>query len=119
MTIEIVGLELHGYHGALPEERVAGQRFLFDVEAETADPDAGASDVLAAAVDYREIVRVVRTVSDGRAFHLLEALATAVADTLLSELPLARVRVRVRKPEVELGAPVTHAAVIVERVAAR
>ena len=54
-------------------------------------------------------------VSEARAYHLLEALASALAEALLSRFPLGRVRVRVRKPDVELARPVDHAAVVVER----
>ena len=50
-----------------------------------------------------------------RAYHLLEALAAAIADRLVGGLPVTSVRVRVRKPDVELALPVEHAAVIVER----
>ncbi len=31
VALEIYGLEVYGYHGALPEERERGQPFLFDV----------------------------------------------------------------------------------------
>jgi len=56
-------------------------------------------------------------VSDGRAYHLLESFATALATELTARFPVARVRVRVRKPDVVLPRPVDYAAVIVERVA--
>ena len=46
----------------------------------------------------------IREVSDGQRYNLIEALAAAVADELLERFPVARVRVRVRKPEVRLGA---------------
>lgn len=116
MRIELRGLELHGSHGALEEERRDGQRFLFDVELEVGE--AGASDELADAVDYREVVATVREISDGRAFHLLEALAATLAETLLARFPVERVEVRVRKPEVRLEAPVEHAAVTATRTRA-
>ncbi len=112
--IEVHGLELFGRHGATEGEREGGQRFLFDLDL-VAD-DAGArSDALADTVDYRHVVACVRAVSDGRPFTLLEALAAAVADALLERFPLSRVRVRVRKPDVRLEAPVDHTAVTVER----
>jgi 7,8-dihydroneopterin aldolase/epimerase/oxygenase len=114
VTIELRGLELRGYHGVEPEERQAGQRFLFDLWLE-APEDAARSDRIADAVDYREVAATVRNVSDGRAFRLLEALAAAVADELLARFPLERVRVRVRKPEVKLADPVEYAAVSAER----
>ena len=114
LTIELYGLELHGRHGVAEEERAAGQRFLFDLWLDEGDA-AATTDRLEDAVDYREVVAVVREVSDGRTFRLLEALAAAVAETLLERFPLERVRVRVRKPDVELAAPVDYSAVTVER----
>lgn len=114
VTIELLGLELHGFHGATERERTEGQRFLFDVWLDV-PADAAASDRLEDAVDYREVVETVQSVSDGRAFHLLEALAEAVVGALLARFPVARARVQVRKPDVRLAAPVEHAAVSVER----
>ena len=110
-TIELAGLEVFGHHGVNEDERWDGQRFLYDLELEVGE--AGSSDRIEDAVDYREVAACVREVSESRAFHLLEALAAAVADTLLDRFPAARVRVRVRKPDVRL--PVEHAAVSVER----
>ena len=111
MIVELAGLELYGYHGVNPEERHGGQRFLFDVKVEVGD--AGLSDRIEDAVDYREVAACVRDVSESRAFHLLEALAAAVADAVLERFPVERARVRVRKPDVRL--PVEHAAATVER----
>ena len=115
LTVELAGLELRGCHGALPEEREAGQRFLFDVWLDVPD-DAAGTDRLEDAVDYRDVAAAVRRVSDGRAYHLLEALAAAVADELLARFPITRARVRVRKPDVRLDAPVDWAGVSVERL---
>ena len=110
-TIELAGLEIFGYHGVDEDERRDGQRFLYDLWLDVGD--AGAADRIEDAVDYREVAACVREVSESRAFHLLEALAAAVADALLDRFPVARVRVRVRKPDVRL--PVEFAAVSVER----
>jgi len=109
MIVELRGVELHGRHGALDWEREQGQRFLFDIELEVGE--AGSSDQLEDAVDYRDVAACVREVSDGCAYHLLEALATAVADELLARFSVERVSVRVRKPDVVLDPPVEYAAV--------
>jgi len=111
LTVELSGLELFGHHGAEADERRRGQLFVFDVFLDV--PDEALSDRIEDAVDYREVVRSVREVS-GRPFHLLEALSAAVAQELLDRFPAERVRVRVRKPEVVLDAPVQHAAVTCE-----
>jgi dihydroneopterin aldolase len=115
VTIELLGLELHGYHGVLEEERRDGQRFLFDLWLDPLEDDASRTDRIEDAVDYRDVVAVVRDVSDAHAYRLLETLATALADALVERLPLARARVRVRKPDVRLAAPLEHAAVVAER----
>jgi dihydroneopterin aldolase len=114
MRIELRGLELHGYHGVLDDERREGQRFLFDVELEVGE-EAARSDRIEDAVDYREVAAAVREVSAARTHRLLESLAAAVADELLARFPAASVFVRVRKPDVRLDPPVESSAVSVER----
>jgi 7,8-dihydroneopterin aldolase/epimerase/oxygenase len=114
VAIEVRGLELLGFHGALEEEQRAGQRFVFDVT--VVAHDAGVrTDQLADTVDYTAVVARIREVSEGRRFNLIEALAAAIADDLLHHFPVSRVRVRVRKPEVQLDAPVEYTAATVER----
>ena len=113
IELELHALEVHGFHGALPEERERGQRFLFDVW--LAVPDAALSDRLEDAIDYRDVALAVREISDGRAYHLIEALAAGVAEELLARFAVERVRVRVRKPDVELDPPVEYSAATVER----
>ena len=111
VTVEVQGLEVFGHHGVGEDERRDGQRFLFDV-----DYDVGEgvfSDRIEDAVDYRDVVAVVERVSGERQCRLLEALAAAAADAIAAELPVERVRVRVRKPDARL--PVEHTAAIVER----
>jgi dihydroneopterin aldolase len=104
---------VQGFHGALPEERERGQRFLFDVW--LAVPDAALSDRLEDAIDYRDVALAVREISNRRSYHLLEALAAGIADELLSRFPVERVRVRVRKPDVEVDPPVEYSAATAER----
>ena len=114
VDIEVYGLELYGYHGALPEEREQGQPFLFDISMTVHDA-AVRSDKLHDTVDYTGVAACVREISDGSRFNLIEALAAAIADALLTRFELSRVRVRVRKPTVKLDAPVEFTAATVER----
>jgi dihydroneopterin aldolase len=114
LTVELVGLELHGHHGAFEDERQRGQRFVYDIRLEVGEA-AATSDRLADAVDYRDVVAVVRDVSDGSTFRLLEALAAAVAEELVLRFQVSSAEVRVRKPDVVLAAPVEYAAVTARR----
>ena len=114
MIVELRGLRIFGRHGVSSEEKERGQDFLFDVELDV--DERGADDRLENAVDYDEVARAVAVVSDARAYDLLEALASAVADELVARFAPAYVRVRVRKPDVHPdGREVEYAAVSVER----
>jgi dihydroneopterin aldolase len=114
MEIEVEGLELMGFHGATPEEQEDGQRFLFDVW--LLAHDAGVrSDRLDDTIDYTKVVACIQEISDAHRFNLIEALAAAVADALVERFDVSRVRVRVRKPEVQLDAPAAFTAATIER----
>lgn len=111
-VVEVAGLEIPGRHGVEEEEREREQPFVYDLELELREPGA---DRIDQTVDYRDVVELVREVSSSRQFHLLEAIAAAVADALLDRFPLERAQVRVRKPQVRLGAAVDYVAATVER----
>ncbi len=112
VVVELAGLELLGRHGVEDWERETEQPFLYDIELELPEP---AADDIEHTADYRRVVELVAAVSENRQFRLLETLAAEVADALLDRFATERVRVRVRKPQVQLGAPVEHAAATVER----
>jgi 7,8-dihydroneopterin aldolase/epimerase/oxygenase len=101
VIVELSGLRVFGYHGVYPEEREQGREFVYDVELDVGE--RGLSDKLEDAVDYDEIARCVKEISDARPYNLLEALAASIADELLSRFKPVRVVVRVRKPGVRPG----------------
>jgi dihydroneopterin aldolase len=113
VVVELAGLEVPGRHGVEEEERQREQPFLYDIRLELPEPGA---DRIEETVDYREVVELLRGISEAREFSLLEALASAVAEALLQRFPeIEHVRLRVRKPRVELGTAVDYAAATVER----
>lgn len=115
MIIELSGMQVFGRHGYLEEERRVGQRFLVDLWVDV-DEGAATSDAIEETVDYRLLARVVAEVFGGEPHLLLESLAGTIADRIVGEFPaVIHVRVRVRKPDVELDPPVEHSAVVVER----
>jgi dihydroneopterin aldolase len=95
--LALEGMEFFGHHGDDAAERERGSLVYVDVEVNTDTATAGRSDSLADALDYVRCYERIRTVVEGRRFHLLEAIAENIADSLLEE-PAARVvRVRVAK----------------------
>jgi 7,8-dihydroneopterin aldolase/epimerase/oxygenase len=114
IEVELAGLRVFGRHGVTDEERDRGQDFLYDIR--MAVGDAALSDRIDDAVDYRRIADLVRELSATRRFALLEALAAAVADTIVERFDVEHVTVRVRKPEVRpAGLEVDWTAATVER----
>lgn len=114
IVVELEGLEIFGHHGVDEAERAGGQAFLFDIRLEV--PDAARSDRLADTVDYVAVAELVKEVSDGKRYHLLEVLSSAVADSIVERFSVEAVRVRVRKPHARpAGLPVAWTAATAER----
>ena len=101
--IVLRGMRFTGTHGVLPEEQVSAQPFEVDVILWTDLSRAAASDDLADTTDYRRIFEVVRRAVEEERFALIERLAGAIVDGVLSAAPaVTKVEVRVRKPEAPL-----------------
>ncbi len=96
-TIEVTEIRAYGYTGALPEEQVLGQWFSVDLTLFYAN-DAGISDRLDDAYDYRWAISAAQHTVRNTRFRLIETLAQAIATRLLSKGALQQVRVRVTKP---------------------
>jgi 7,8-dihydroneopterin aldolase/epimerase/oxygenase len=115
-TIEIIGLAFFGFHGALPEEKTLGQRFTLDLVAALDTTAVAQSDALKDTVCYDTMAQIALRCATQNRFRTLEALAHAVAETLLQECSrLQMVRVRVEKPSVPIQAVLRFVAVSVER----
>ena len=119
--ISVRNVRFDAAHGVYPEEQQKPQPFFVDVEVDAELAPAGRGDALAASVDYSELVRVaVERVGAGRHADLIEALAERIADAAMevvatSGATVHEVRVRVRKPEAAVAAPIDWAGVEVVR----
>lgn len=103
-VIALRGMHLYGRHGANPGERDAEQAFDVDVELRLDLSRASKSDDLADTIDYAALhARIERTVR-AESFALLERLAAAIADEMLADDRVDRVRVSIAKPNLLSGA---------------
>jgi dihydroneopterin aldolase len=102
--IEIRALRLLGVHGLLPDERSRPQPFEIDLDLAVDMDRAALSDALADTADYGAVIEAVAAVVGGTRHDLLESLAGAIADTVLSDAHVTSVTVAVRK----LRPPVPH-----------
>src|SRR5688572_16128799 len=85
--------------GIHPHERENSQTVFLDLEIDYDFAPAAESDAIPDAVDYDQVVRMVTDLIQSRRFHLIEAMAEAVAAMLLERVPVIdSVRVEIRKP---------------------
>ena len=109
--ILITGLRELGVHGALAEEQTRPQPFEVDVQL-TVDLDpAGQSDALDDTVDYSAVAEAVSRVVRSERYHLLERLATRIAEVCKVDERVTEVAVTVRKLHPPVRAMVDHVAV--------
>lgn len=98
------GIELHAHHGLHEEEARLGQRFIVDVDWWLNAVPAATADDYGATVGYEKVFALVHEVSSGRRFHILEALAQAIAETVLERYPVVdKVRVELHKPSAPIA----------------
>lgn len=84
--------------GLRPDERETKQDVVVSLALSTDLSRAGKSDVLDDSVDYRAIKKRVLALMEGSHFHLLEALAEAIASACLETVGVSEVRVTLDKP---------------------
>ena len=98
MDILIEGLEVYGHHGVGREEKVLGQRLLYDVRLTIEDCEAAHTDRVEDTVDYTEVMDLIVDVATVNSYSLLERLAWVTGEAILKRFPVDEVWVQVTKP---------------------
>jgi dihydroneopterin aldolase len=113
--ITITGLRVHGRHGVLESERVAGQDFLVDAVLWLDTSGAAASDDLSLTADYSAVAADLAKIVAGEPVALIETLADRLASACLRHPLVAEVEITVHKPQAPVGVPVGDIAVTILR----
>lgn len=95
-------MQFYGRHGVFVQETQLGQRFVVSITLECDLHLAGTNDDLLMTVNYGEVYNIIKSLVEGSPYRLLEGLAQAIADAVLSRFPtVITVHLCVEKP----GAP--------------
>ncbi|MGC1183754.1 MAG: dihydroneopterin aldolase [Candidatus Dormiibacterota bacterium] len=94
----LAGLRFFGHHGVSQEERDQGGEFTVDLEVEADIARALVSDDVSDTVNYVDLYQLVRHVVEEGQFHLLEAMASRIAEAVLGLPRVERVKVSITKP---------------------
>lgn len=113
--IAIRGIEARGRHGVLAAERELGQPFIVDIELDVDVTTASHSDDLADTVNYADVALAALRIVEGPTFQLIERLAGAIADQILTFDRVDRVSVTVHKPQAPIPAAFDDVTVTVVR----
>ncbi len=84
--------------GVKDDERTNRQDVVINISLAADLFKAGSSDRLEDSVDYRTLNKKIVAMAEKSSFHLVEALAEAVADICLEHPAVREARVRVEKP---------------------
>lgn len=114
--ITLEGMEFFGYHGALPEENVLGQRFIIDVKLGLDLRKAGQEDNLEASVNYAEVYQLVKKLTEGTHCKTIERLGEKIAAAIKEHYKKVQtVTVQVHKPEAPVPGIFRDVSVTLER----
>ena len=114
-AIRLVGLSFYGYHGVSAAEKETGRVFEVDCELELDLAPAGHSDNLGDTIDYGQVYIAIKDTVEGKAYALLERLASDLAGILLDRFPVYAVTLRVRKLQPPVAGPTKYIEVEVSR----
>lgn len=114
MDIFIEGLEVYGHHGVADEEKVLGQRLLYDVRMTIDDCPAAFTDDVMDTIDYTEVMDVIVDVVTTKSYSLLERLAQLSAEAIMRKFPVDEVWVQVTKPHPPVAMALSSVACAVE-----
>jgi 7,8-dihydroneopterin aldolase/epimerase/oxygenase len=109
-AITLKGMRFHVLVGILPHEREHPQPLEVDLTTWLTPGHAGV-------VDYRTLHAAARDAVMASPREFLEEIAEGVAGAALAVNGVQRVEVRVRKPNVPLGAPLDYVEVVMQRPA--
>lgn len=111
--IVINQLKLEAIIGVYPEERLAAQPIVLDLELSVDTSKAAKNDDLADAMDYHALIKKLQYWISQQSFQLIEALAHYLVDNMLAEFAIQVVRLRLSK--FPAGLPVASVGVVVTR----
>jgi 7,8-dihydroneopterin aldolase/epimerase/oxygenase len=100
--IQLTGIRCYGYTGYLAEERFLGQWFEVDLRLSVDLAIAGKSDRIEDTLDYRSVIAEVKQIVSTQKFALVEKLADALVQAVLSHDLVHQVELKLHK----LAAPI-------------
>lgn len=113
--IELRGLKVFGYHGVFEHERRDGQEFTIDITVWIDLDTAAATDELADTLDYGALAQRAADIVTGPPRNLIESVAGAIADDVMTDARVHAVEAVVHKPHAPIPLTFDDVAVVARR----
>lgn len=114
--IYLKDVEIFANHGVFKEEKVLGQKFIFDIELKLDLIKAGRFGNLEDSVHYGELCHGIEKVVCEESTDLIETVGERVATYILDTYPLVlEVKVKVKKPWAPINRHLKYAAIEINR----
>ncbi len=97
--IRLSSLHLQATHGCYDHEKITPQTFVVDVEC-CLLKQLSACDDLAQTINYEQVRSCVLETFAQPPLNLIETLAVEIAEKLLKDMQVSKVRVRIAKPDI-------------------
>jgi dihydroneopterin aldolase len=114
--IFISDMEFFAFHGHYAEEKLAGNKFIVDIEMNTNTEPAQKSDNLNDALNYQTAYSIIREVITGTKSNLLENIAENVLNELFAEFDnLESAKIKISKINPPMGGQIGAVGVEIKR----
>jgi len=110
-VIRVSGIRIYAKHGVFDYEKVRDQLFVVDMKVRLRT--APREDEVENTIDYAQLVEIARRQLQAAPKNLIETLAQAILQEVLSLPLVARAKITLHKPQVDLGAPISDVSVTV------
>jgi 7,8-dihydroneopterin aldolase/epimerase/oxygenase len=100
--VALEGLEFHAYHGVYPHERESGNWFEVDIAVETDFTEGARHDDITGTVNYETLFRIIKDEME-KPSKLLETVAEQIINSILAQLPVSKVELRIAKLNPPIG----------------
>ena len=102
--ISIKNLKIPGKHGVYDFEKKTNGIFELDIDLYFDLVKAGNSDNLKDTIDYANVVDLTIEIFNKKRYSLIESLAEKICDILLSNFPIEKIMLKIRKPHAPIEA---------------
>ncbi|MBZ4683738.1 MAG: 7,8-dihydroneopterin aldolase/epimerase/oxygenase [Fusobacteriaceae bacterium] len=113
--ISIKNIIVYGYHGAIKEENILGQKFIIDIDIYTTLKKAGEEDTLEDTIHYGYVYNDIVEIATKNNYKLIEALGENICKNLFKKYNMEKIIIEIKKPNAPIPGIFDYVSITLER----